>query len=557
MRSLEFNVTTSTVTPTTAAIGNAGEHNVTNLKFKVSDEILNAVEYYRLSVGDYRSEKLFAQNSVVSYSLPRSVLQTGAVLLQLDGYKTHEGEIERVFKSELVTAEVGASVCTAQDIPSEMERDVDHAIAELDALVKESRKAENIKVAVEKIAAQVETNRTKVQEATETVQATAETVLRHKNRAEIAATDTLKHSNNAEGYATSAKADAEEAAFYCDKAREQCAEAVRVGGYVQAAAEIDRNISVVYKKTYPDWIDHNVQVEPDLPGKETVVNVLLIEEETYLVRFNLTNQNVNDIINVVLLSSIGEGEESYITNMTTATYNQELGCYEARLVAKRNTAEDESVRLYVGYPFAGNNTFDYTCEFGSADILYTGSFHSVVGKQNYKISDLSDEISAVNEGVGALSDEVSDLMEQVYDLSEEPQEIYKAEELILSPSGLEDESHIFHIDHHYVELKANEGYVFSIPHAIVGNGKMKLTFANGGSFNLKHDGNSYTGIYRPTEDVYPLTLYYLYVYGVEEFRGPVDLHIGHLLPMAKKLGDIEKALDNIIDIQNNLIGGEG
>lgn len=557
MRSLEFNVTTSTVTPTTAAIGNAGEHNVTNLKFKVSDEILNAVDYYRLSVGDYRSEKLFAQNSVVSYSLPRSVLQTGAVLLQLDGYKTHEGEIERVFKSELVTAEVGASVCTVQDIPSEMEKDVDHAIAELDALVKESRKAENIKVAVEKIAAQVEINRTKVQEETETVQATAEIVLRHKNRAEIAASDALKHTNKAESYATSAKADAEEAAFYCDKAREQCAEAVKAGGYIQAATEIDRNISVVYKKTYPDWIDHDVQVEPDLPGKETVVNIVLIEKETYLVRFNLTNQNANDTINVVLLSSIGEGEGSYITNMTTATYNQELGCYEARLVAKRNTAEDESIRLYVGYPFASNNTFDYTCEFGSADILYAGSFHSVVGKQNYKISDLSDEISAVNEGVEALSDEVSDLRGRVDDWSVEPKEIYKIENKGLGGLGGNETERLFSIRSELnVELKANEEYIFSIPRPLEDADAMELQ-TDVAHITLNYDGDRYTGLFIPKTDVSALVLEYLIVYGVSDYSGPIDLHIEHLSPMAKKFGDIETALDNIIDIQNNLIGGEG
>ena len=192
----------------------------------------------------------------------------------------------------------------------------------------------------------------------------------------------------------------------------------------------------------------------------------------------------------------------------------------------------------------------FTAMFGNSQSV--GSF----GEENNK-REINDAVRQVEKLAEEFGEQTATLMEQVHDLFMETKEIYKAEELILSPSGKEDESHIFHIDHHYVELKANESYAFSIPHAIVGNGKMKLTFANGGSFNLKHDGNSYTGIYRPTEDVYPLTLYYLYVYGVEEFRGPVDLHIWHLLPMAKKLGDIEKALDNIIDIQNNLIGGEG
>ncbi len=163
-------------------------------------------------------------------------------------------------------------------------------------------------------------------------------------------------------------------------------------------------------------------------------------------------------------------------------------------------------------------------------------------------------------GIPTLIGEVSALKEDVDRLSPSPKEIYKAEGLYLSKiGGTETVCSYYVADHlrqHNVELKANEEYIFSILHSLVGNGEITINMRENGTVKLKHNGDSYTGIYTPTKDVYTLTLYELTIYGASDFSSTIDLHIEHLSPMAKKFGDIDSALDGIITLQENLIGGD-
>ena len=597
MRSLEFNVTSTAVTPNTAVIGNAGEHNVTKLNFKVDGEITDVAQYFRLSIGDFRSEKLYAQNSTVSYSLPRSVLQSGTVLLQLDGYNTENGEINRIFKSSLITAEVGVSVCAAQDIPEKMERDVDGAIAELTHYVEKGEKIvsetennilqlEEIKSRVEEKSAEVENDRneveearqyidTKVAEAQLSAKSAAENMRLSQNSAteaetsaqisELAKNETKAHSESAR---TSAEISREMANAAANSAVEAENSKIAAQNYAADAKESAERITFI-TKTFV-WEEHDASKEPKLRGKEARVDFSVVKGEKYGARVRLNPQEGYDQVAMKLLSREGNNATDPITATLYAVYDPLTNCYEAEFEAKRDTVENEIIELYVAYPYKvgedNSISFDTSCTYGNAEILYYGNFHNLIENQNDKIYTLKNDISNLNNdltilggNVSNLSGEVSALKEDVDRLSPSPKEIYKAEGLDLNKIGGTETECCYGFDknlQHNVELKANDEYIFSIPHSLVGNGEMSISIREIGIVKLKHNGDSYTGIYTPTKDVYTFTLYELKIYGASVFSTTIDLHIEHLSPLAKKFGDIDSALDGIISIQESLIGGD-
>ena len=268
MRNFIFNVTLTTVTPATVVMGNAGEHNVTTLTFDMSEEILSAVDYYRLSVGDFRSEKLYARGSVVSFCLPKAVLKSGTTLLQLDGYREEEGELSLIFKSALITAEVGASVCATQDIPAELEKDAEVVIAELSNLVSKGQQlteeistvAQDVREAhidvkkdrviidaaasiVEEKSAQVEAWAEVAASSAAAAQNIALEVQTDMQRAETAMTRAEEHSNSAKEYSDVSIVNRIEAEVHKRDAEYYAEKSENMAGYVGAALE-DRYLKV-------------------------------------------------------------------------------------------------------------------------------------------------------------------------------------------------------------------------------------------------------------------------------------------------------------------------
>ena len=188
-------------------------------------------------------------------------------------------------------------------------------------------------------------------------------------------------------------------------------------------------------------------------------------------------------------------------------------------------------------------------------VLYTPKLELYIAENSFDDSSIegSNEFTALQ---SALSD-VSELMEDLRGLIAETKEIYKIENIGLGGLGGNETERLFSIHSELnVEPKATEKYLFSIPRPLEDADAMELQ-TDVADISLSYDGDRYTGLFIPKTDVSALVLEYLIVYGVSDYSGPIDLHIEHLYPMAKKVGDIETALDNIIDIQNNLIGGEG
>ena len=140
MRTVSLTVDTNgAVTPNTISGGHEGEHNVTSLDFTLASELLSAISFFRLSMGDYVSEELYPENNKITYPLPQCVMFANNLLIQLEGYKKNDvGEIELVFKSDIVTADIKPSIVASHEIPEELNPSIDTAVAKLSYYVENS-----------------------------------------------------------------------------------------------------------------------------------------------------------------------------------------------------------------------------------------------------------------------------------------------------------------------------------------------------------------------------------------------------------------------------------
>ena len=120
--------------PKSAVIGHIGEHNASSLVFRLSEELGN-IEYFRVNFGDFSSKKLYAQNEVVC-PVVEAMLSEGDGFLQLQGFRSENGEITVVFKSDIISFEVLESVAPSSEVPEGTTQEFENALAELDALIK-------------------------------------------------------------------------------------------------------------------------------------------------------------------------------------------------------------------------------------------------------------------------------------------------------------------------------------------------------------------------------------------------------------------------------------
>lgn len=335
MRRLNFNVTSTAITPNTADIGNEGEHNVTHLNFKINDEALGDIEYYRLSVGNFRSKKLYAEDSIVRFTLPMAALRPGVVLIQLDGYKTNGEEVTLVFKSGIISASVTASLCPSQDIPTKIKSGVESAINELENLVENGngvvdefydnvQQVRNIAVEVKNISGEIEVSGDRAEEAaTRAGNSAAEAVeyaaISHEKCEEtkLSASHAQTYANKAQNAASSAEAEklaakesSEAAESSASQAETSANEAkdymLDAGEYARHSEEMANNISgivgsvvggnvassYVYKNLTPDWrygdafglgMSHYVEFSPsDIHVGEKVTVRIAVSRDVYL-----------------------------------------------------------------------------------------------------------------------------------------------------------------------------------------------------------------------------------------------------------------------------------
>lgn len=140
MRTVSLTVDTNgAVTPNTISGGHEGEHNVTSLDFTLASELLSVISFFRLSMGDYVSEELYPENNKITYPLPQCVMFANNLLIQLEGYKKNDvGEIQLVFKSDIVSADIKPSIVASHEIPEELNPSIDTAVAKLSYYVENS-----------------------------------------------------------------------------------------------------------------------------------------------------------------------------------------------------------------------------------------------------------------------------------------------------------------------------------------------------------------------------------------------------------------------------------
>ncbi len=140
MRTVSLTVDTNgAVTPNTISGGHEGEHNVTSLDFTLASELLSVISFFRLSMGDYVSEELYPENNKITYPLPQCVMFANNLLIQLEGYKENDvGEIQLVFKSDIVSADIKPSIVASHEIPEELNPSIDTAVAKLSYYVENS-----------------------------------------------------------------------------------------------------------------------------------------------------------------------------------------------------------------------------------------------------------------------------------------------------------------------------------------------------------------------------------------------------------------------------------
>ncbi len=116
--------------------GVSGEHMATLLTVDMASPI-EEVQYYRLlfagEQGSKITQQLFAEENAVHYTLPSEVTNLGTtVFCQLCGYKTADGEIQMLFKSDAVPLIFGTAL---SDTASEADTMLTHRlIADLEEL---------------------------------------------------------------------------------------------------------------------------------------------------------------------------------------------------------------------------------------------------------------------------------------------------------------------------------------------------------------------------------------------------------------------------------------
>lgn len=140
MRKISFSVTPNgSIEPSLLEIGHEGEHNATTLIATLPQELLSEATYYRLSIGSYQTDKLYAENNTLSYTVPQCVLICGTQFLQLEGYKNSaEGEVLLVFKSDIAMVNVLPSIDPYNQVTDEVKCEVDDALGKLHYYVTQS-----------------------------------------------------------------------------------------------------------------------------------------------------------------------------------------------------------------------------------------------------------------------------------------------------------------------------------------------------------------------------------------------------------------------------------
>ena len=140
MRKISFSVTPNgSIEPSLLEIGHEGEHNATTLIATLPKELLLEATYYRLAIGSYQTDKLYAENNTLSYTVPQCVLICGTQFLQLEGYKNSaEGEMLLVFKSDIAMVNVLPSIDPYNQVTDEVKCEVDSALGKLHYYVTQS-----------------------------------------------------------------------------------------------------------------------------------------------------------------------------------------------------------------------------------------------------------------------------------------------------------------------------------------------------------------------------------------------------------------------------------
>lgn len=81
-------------------LGNSGEHNCTELRIIMSDAELLDCEFFRIWFNNRYSSRLYAENGVITYSVPQDALVPPKVRFELAGYRTKDSAVIYAAKSE-------------------------------------------------------------------------------------------------------------------------------------------------------------------------------------------------------------------------------------------------------------------------------------------------------------------------------------------------------------------------------------------------------------------------------------------------------------------------
>lgn len=93
-------------------LGFGGEHNAAVLRITVDEgegSVFYGSEYYRLVFDDYLSEAVNSDGGVISFKVPQNAVNPPCVACQLVSYKTVNGEIVTIAKSEVIRFNVSFS----------------------------------------------------------------------------------------------------------------------------------------------------------------------------------------------------------------------------------------------------------------------------------------------------------------------------------------------------------------------------------------------------------------------------------------------------------------
>ena len=81
-------------------LGNSGEHNCTELRIILSDAELLDCEFFRIWFNSRYSTRLYAENGIITYSVPQDALVPPKVRFELAGYRTKDSAVIYATKSE-------------------------------------------------------------------------------------------------------------------------------------------------------------------------------------------------------------------------------------------------------------------------------------------------------------------------------------------------------------------------------------------------------------------------------------------------------------------------